>query len=93
MPTSSRMTAAVGEPALPHPGRERCGQAVGAGSPRVLVGRHVEALGPSLLDPAKHRVYLPAAQYGPAPAPTEATPRPRPPMLPGSFEVLVVGRP
>jgi len=45
------------------------------------------------LDPAKHRVYLPAAQYGPAPAPSAATPRPRPPLLPGSFEVLVVGRP
>jgi len=45
------------------------------------------------LDPAKRRVYLPAAKYGPAPAPTDATPRPRPPMLPGSFEVLVVGLP
>ena len=45
------------------------------------------------LDPAKRRVYLPAAQYGPAPAATEAAPRPRPPVLPGSFEILVVGRP
>ena len=45
------------------------------------------------LDQAKHRVYLPAAQYGPAPAPSAATPRPRPPLLPGSFEILVVGRP
>jgi YVTN family beta-propeller protein len=44
------------------------------------------------LDPSTHRVYLPAAQYGPAPAATAEVPRPRPPMLPGSFELLVVGR-
>ena len=42
------------------------------------------------LDPSTHRIYLPAAQYGPAPAATAEVPRPRPPMLPGSFEVLVV---
>ena len=44
------------------------------------------------LDPSTHRVYLPAAQYGPAPAATAEVPRPRPPMLPASFELLVVGR-
>jgi DNA-binding beta-propeller fold protein YncE len=42
------------------------------------------------LDPSTHRIYLPAAQYGPAPAATAEVPRPRPPMLPGSFELLVV---
>ena len=44
------------------------------------------------LDPSTHRVYLPAAQYGPVPAATTEVPRPRPPMLPGSFDLLVVGR-
>jgi len=44
------------------------------------------------LDVATHKLYLPAASFGPAPAPTADTPRPRPPMVPGSFSVLVVGR-
>ena len=44
------------------------------------------------LDPVTHRLYLPAARFGPAPAPTAETPRPRPPMVPGSFAVLVVER-
>lgn len=42
------------------------------------------------LDPNSHTVYLVTAKFGPAPAPTEAQPHPRPAMLPGSFEVLVV---
>lgn len=40
------------------------------------------------LDPATHRAYLPTAQFGPKPAGGEDA---RPPMVPGSFEVLVVG--
>jgi DNA-binding beta-propeller fold protein YncE len=44
------------------------------------------------LDYATHALYLPAASFGPAPAPTADTPRPRAPMVPGSFSVLVVGR-
>lgn len=36
------------------------------------------------------RIYLGAAKYGPPPAPTAATPHPRPTVLPGSFEVIVV---
>ncbi len=45
------------------------------------------------LDPKTHRVYLAAAEYGPAPAPTTAGGRPgRPPMVPGSFAILVVER-
>ena len=44
------------------------------------------------LDPKSHDVYLVAAQFGPAPSPTTEQPRPRPAMVPGSFEVLVVGR-
>jgi DNA-binding beta-propeller fold protein YncE len=44
------------------------------------------------LDPSTHRLFLPVARYGPAPAATADVPRPRPPMVPGSFELLVVGR-
>jgi YVTN family beta-propeller protein len=42
------------------------------------------------LDPVTHRIYLATATFGPAAAPTADRPRPRPPMLPDSFEVLVV---
>ena len=38
------------------------------------------------------KVYLPAAERGPIPAATAANPRPRAPMIPGSFSVLVVGQ-
>ncbi len=43
------------------------------------------------LDPGTHRVFLVTAQFGPAPAPTAEQGRPRPPMVPGSFELLVFG--
>jgi DNA-binding beta-propeller fold protein YncE len=42
------------------------------------------------LDPASHRIYLPGADFGPRPDSTAANPRRRPPMLPGSFKVIVV---
>jgi YVTN family beta-propeller protein len=44
------------------------------------------------VDETTHRVYLPTAQYEPAPAPTADTPRPRPRIVPGTFEVLEVGK-
>jgi len=43
------------------------------------------------LDPGTHRVFLPAAEYGPPPSPSAENPHPRPVLLPGSFEILVVG--
>jgi YVTN family beta-propeller protein len=42
------------------------------------------------LDPVTHRLYLVSAAFGFAPAPTAKAPHPRAPMLPDSFEVLVV---
>lgn len=42
------------------------------------------------LDTKTHHIYLPAAKFGEAPAPTEKNPRPRPPIVPGSFELLEV---
>lgn len=41
-------------------------------------------------DAATGQVFLSAAKLGPAPAPTASTPHPRPVVLPGSFEILVV---
>ena len=43
------------------------------------------------LDTKTHKIYMPAAEFGPAPAATPENPRPRPAMIPDSFIVLVVG--
>ncbi|HXO43494.1 MAG TPA: YncE family protein [Thermoanaerobaculia bacterium] len=42
------------------------------------------------VDEKTHEVYLATAEFGPRPAPTAAEPRPRPPIVPGSFVILVV---
>lgn len=42
------------------------------------------------LDPATHTIYLVTAQFGPAPAASAENPRPRPSILPNTFELLVV---
>ena len=44
------------------------------------------------VDASSHRVFLAAAQFGDKPAPSEANPKPRAPILPGTFVVLIVGR-
>lgn len=44
------------------------------------------------LDEKTHRVYLVTAEFGPPPSPTAEQPRPRPPMVPGSFTILVLDR-
>ncbi|MDR3772476.1 MAG: YncE family protein [Terracidiphilus sp.] len=43
-------------------------------------------------DSAADRVYLVTAEFGPRPEPTPENPRPRPPIVPGSFTVIVAGR-
>jgi DNA-binding beta-propeller fold protein YncE len=43
-------------------------------------------------DSAADRVYLVSAQFEPRPAATADNPRPRAPVVPGSFTVIVVGR-
>jgi DNA-binding beta-propeller fold protein YncE len=42
------------------------------------------------LDTKTHHIFLPAAKFGDAPAPTAKNPRPRPPVVAGSFELLEV---
>lgn len=44
------------------------------------------------LDEATHRLYLPTADFRPAPAPAPGAPRQRPVLVPDSFRILVVGR-
>jgi YVTN family beta-propeller protein len=44
------------------------------------------------VDTSSHRVFLAAAQFGAKPAPSETTPKPRAPILPSTFVVLVVGK-
>ncbi|MBV9670318.1 MAG: YncE family protein, partial [Acidobacteriales bacterium] len=44
------------------------------------------------LDTSSHKVYLSAADLGPAPAATAQTPHPRPSIVPNSFKVLVVSQ-
>jgi hypothetical protein len=40
------------------------------------------------VDMKSHHIYLPAAEYNPAPAPTADNPRPRRTMKPDSFHLL-----
>jgi DNA-binding beta-propeller fold protein YncE len=43
------------------------------------------------VDPKTHKLYLPCAEFGPAPEPKDGKPQ-RPPVLPDSFQVVVVGK-
>lgn len=44
------------------------------------------------IDPKTHNVFVVVAEYGPAPAPTKEQPKPRPSVVPNSFQVLVLGK-
>jgi len=44
------------------------------------------------VDTKTHNVYLPTAEFGPAPEPTADNPRPRPTIVKDSFTLVVVGR-
>ncbi|MGI4853102.1 MAG: beta-propeller fold lactonase family protein [Janthinobacterium lividum] len=43
-------------------------------------------------DAGKDRVYVVTAEFGPAPQPSATAPRPRPAVLPDTFQILVIGR-
>ncbi len=40
-------------------------------------------------DPDTETLYVPSARFGPVPDPTPENPKPRPPVIPGSFQILV----
>jgi YVTN family beta-propeller protein len=42
------------------------------------------------VDPVTHTVYIPTAEFGPAPDPTPERPRPRPAILPNTFCILKI---
>ena len=44
------------------------------------------------IDTKTHKIYLPIAEFSPAPAPTPEVPKPRPTMIKDSFAILVVGK-
>jgi len=44
------------------------------------------------LDPKTHNVFVVTAEYGPAPAPTKEQPKPRPTVVPNSFQLLIFGK-
>jgi DNA-binding beta-propeller fold protein YncE len=44
------------------------------------------------LDSKTHQIYTVSAEFGTAPAPTAEQPRPRPPMVPGTFTLLILSR-
>jgi DNA-binding beta-propeller fold protein YncE len=44
------------------------------------------------LDPRTHHVFLVTAEFGPPPAATAENPRPRPQVLPGTFQLLEFGQ-
>jgi YVTN family beta-propeller protein len=44
------------------------------------------------VDPDGSHVYVVTADFGPRPAPTAENPRPRPAIVPGSFEIIVAGK-
>lgn len=63
-----------------------------AGCPTVQTLTTVKGARTMAYDTATGRIFLSSALFGPAPAPTASTPRPRPVAILGSFEVLVVSR-
>jgi DNA-binding beta-propeller fold protein YncE len=44
------------------------------------------------MDPDGSHLYTVTAEFGPRPAPTAENPHPRPTIVPGSFEVIAIGR-
>ena len=61
-----------------------------AGFPTVQTVKTAKGARTMSLDASTERIYLITAQFGPTPPATSTTPHPRPSVVPGSFEVLVV---
>jgi len=63
-----------------------------AGFPTVQTLNTAKGARTMTLDALTGRVYLVTAQFGPTPTASATVPRPRPTVIPDSFEVIVVGR-
>jgi DNA-binding beta-propeller fold protein YncE len=62
------------------------------GFPTVQTVKTVKGARTMTYDVSSGRIFLSAAQYGPAPAASAANPRSRPSVVPDSFEILVVSK-
>jgi DNA-binding beta-propeller fold protein YncE len=97
LPTGGRVDGAGFDPGLKR-AYSSCGEGVltvvqeeNANSFKVLANVPTQAGARTISVSAEtHRIYLPTAEFGPAPEKTADNPRPRPPLKPGTFTVLVV---
>ena len=55
-------------------------------------GRVLEGARTMTVDLKTHKLYMPSADYGPAPEATAANPRPRPSIVTDSFKILVLSQ-
>lgn len=62
------------------------------GFPTVQTVKTARGARTMTLDVATGRIYLVTAEFGPTPAPTATSPRPRPSIVPDSFGVIVVDK-
>ena len=66
-------------------------QEVEDGSYRILQTLNTQVGGRTLgLNKKTHRIYIPTAEFGPAPSPTKENPNPWPTILAGTFKVLKI---
>lgn len=63
-----------------------------SGFPTVQTLKTAKGARTMAIDSTVGRIYLVTAQFGSTPQPTATAPRPRPAIVPGSFEVIVVER-
>jgi DNA-binding beta-propeller fold protein YncE len=97
LPTGGRVDGAAFDPGLKR-AYSSCGegeltvvQEVSPDSFKVLANVPIQTGARTISLSAKtHRIYLPTAEFGPAPEKTTDNPRPRPALKPGTFTVLVI---
>jgi DNA-binding beta-propeller fold protein YncE len=97
LPTGDRVDGAGFDPGLKR-AYSSCGEGVltviqeeNKNSFKVLANVPTQAGARTISVSSKtHRIYLPTAEFGPTPEKTADNPRPRPPVKPGTFTVLVV---
>ena len=83
--TGTAFTANGGDGTMSLVREDRPGHWAAVGSVPTMRGARTMTV-----DERTHRVYTVSAEFGETPAPTADRPRPRPPMVPGSFTLLVL---